>query len=78
MSFQSFNKTYGSLGAIIMLMTWVWIVITVVILGAEFNSETERQTLRDSTIGPERPIGQRGAVVADDVAQVHRLDDSTH
>ncbi|MEZ5738351.1 MAG: YihY/virulence factor BrkB family protein [Burkholderiaceae bacterium] len=71
-SFQSFNKTYGSLGAIIMLMTWVWILITVVIMGAEFNAETERQTLRDSTKGPDRPIGQRGAVVADDIAPVHR------
>jgi membrane protein len=46
-------------------MFWLWISVFLVILGAAVNSETERQTVRDSTVGPDRPLGERGAVVAD-------------
>ena len=46
-------------------MFWLWITVFLVILGATLNAEAERQTSRDSTIGPERPLGERGAVVAD-------------
>jgi len=46
--FGSYNKTYGSLGAIIVLLTWLWISVSIVLLGAEINAESERQTRRDT------------------------------
>ncbi len=67
-NFGSYNKTYGSLGAAIGFMTWIWISTIIVLLGAELNSELERQTERDSTVGPERARGERGAAPADMVA----------
>jgi membrane protein len=48
-------------------MFWLWISVFLVILGASVNAEAERQTERDSTVGPDRPPGERGAVVADSV-----------
>jgi len=65
-NFGSYNKTYGSLGAVIGFMTWVWLSVTVILLGAELDAEMERQTERDTTVGPEKPQGQRGATVADE------------
>ncbi|MBP0617815.1 YihY/virulence factor BrkB family protein [Jiella mangrovi] len=67
-NFGSYNKTYGSLGALIGFMTWIWISSTILIIGGELNSEMEHQTARDTTTGPERPLGQRGAYMADHVA----------
>lgn len=67
-NFSSYDRTYGSLGAIIAFMTWLWIMAAFVVVGAELNAELEHQTARDSTTGPERPLGERGAVVADRVA----------
>ncbi len=64
-NFEDYNKTYGALGALIGLLTWMWLSATIVLVGAEFNSETERQTLRDTTKGPPKPIGLRGADAAD-------------
>ncbi|MCW2684708.1 MAG: ribonuclease, partial [Blastococcus sp.] len=61
----SYEKTYGALAGVAISMFWLWISVFLVILGAAVNSETERQTVRDSTVGPERPLGERGAVVAD-------------
>ncbi len=66
--FGSYNKTYGSLGAVIGFMTWIWISAMVVLIGAEFNAELEHQTGRDSTTGAPVPAGTRGAVKADQVA----------
>lgn len=66
-NFGSYNATYGSLGAVIGFMVWIWITMIIVIVGAEINSETEHQTTRDSTTGRERPMGSRGAVMADRV-----------
>ena len=66
-SFGSYNKTYGSLGAVIGFMTWIWISIIVVLLGAKLNAEMEHQTAHESTIGQPRPIGRRGARMADTV-----------
>ena len=66
-SFANYNATYGSLGAVIGLMIWLWISTIVVLLGAELNAEIEHQTARDSTIGAEKPLGARGAVMADTV-----------
>jgi membrane protein len=65
--FGTYNKTYGSLGAVIGFMTWIWISVMVVLIGAELNAELEHQTARDSTVGPERPLGARGATKADEV-----------
>lgn len=61
----SFDATYGSLGAAIGFMTWIWISTIVVVTGAELNSELEHATLADTTTGPDRPPGARGAVMAD-------------
>jgi membrane protein len=66
-SFANYNATYGSLGAVVGLMVWLWISTIVVLLGAELNAEIEHQTARDSTIGDEKPLGSRGAVMADTV-----------
>ncbi len=66
-SFANYNATYGSLGAVIGLMIWLWISTIVVLLGAELNAEIEHQTARDSTIGADKPVGARGAVMADTV-----------
>ncbi len=63
--FGNYNKTYGSLGAVIGFMTWIWISSIVILMGAELNAELEQQTGRDSTVGPDKPEGQRGAVKAD-------------
>ena len=65
--FADYNATYGSLGAVIGLMMWMWISTLVVLVGAELNSEIEHQTARDSTVGLEKPLGSRGAVMADTV-----------
>ncbi len=60
-----YNATYGTLGAVVGLMMWIWISLIILILGAELNAELEHQTAKDSTTGAPRPMGERGAVVAD-------------
>lgn len=47
------------------LLTWLWLSVYVVLLGAEINAEAERQTRRDTTIGPPQPMGRRDATAAD-------------
>ncbi|WP_375451875.1 YihY/virulence factor BrkB family protein [uncultured Devosia sp.] len=69
-NFSDYNATYGSLGALIGLLTWIWLTATLVIIGAELNSEVEHQTARDSTTGAEQPLGERGAAMADSVGRV--------
>ena len=64
--FANYSATYGSLGAAIGLMT-MWMSAIVVLLGAELNSEIERQTTRDTTTGRPKPLGARGAFPADSV-----------
>lgn len=64
-SFEDYNKTYGTLGAVIALLMWIWLSATIILVGAELNSEAERQTFRDTTEGPPEPIGFRGADAAD-------------
>ncbi|RXH23743.1 ribonuclease BN [Bradyrhizobium nanningense] len=65
--FANYNATYGSLGAAIGLMMWMWMSAIVIMFGAELNSEIERQTLKDTTTGPPKPLGTREAVSADTV-----------
>jgi membrane protein len=68
-NFGSYNETYGSLGAAIGFMTWMWLSTTIVLLGAELNAEIEHQTAKDTTAGPDRPLGRRGAEVADTLGE---------
>ena len=63
----SYDKTYGPLGAVVVFLMWLYISAFVVLLGAELNSELERQTKRDTTTGAEKPLGQREATSADTV-----------
>ena len=64
-NFGTFNETYGSLGAAIGFMTWLWISAIAILLGAELNAEMEHQTKRDTTTGGPKPLGTRGAKMAD-------------
>jgi membrane protein len=68
-NFGKFNETYGSLGAIIGFMTWLWISAIVILIGAEIDAEMEHQTEHDTTTGVSKPPGTRGARVADTVAR---------
>ncbi len=64
---SDYNATYGSLSAIVVFLMWLFLSAYGVLLGALLNAEIERQTLIDTTIGPARPAGERGAVLADQV-----------
>ena len=64
-NFAHYDRTYGSLGAVIGFMTWIWLSIIVVLFGAELNAEIEHQTAVDSTTGAPEPMGQRHAKMAD-------------
>ncbi len=66
-NFSSYGKTYGAMAGVVVLMLWLWISAYAVLMGAEINAESEQQTIKDSTKGPQRPLGQRGAVKADSV-----------
>jgi len=62
------NKTYGTFFGVIVLLLWLFLSALAVLVGAELNAELELQTRRDTTTGPDRPMGERGAYVADHVA----------
>lgn len=64
-SLGTYGTIYGSLAGVAISMFWLWFTVLLVVFGAAVNGESERQTTYDSTTGPERPVGQRGAVVAD-------------
>src|SRR5712671_582323 len=67
--FGSYNKTYGSLGAAVGFMTWIWISTMVILIGAKINAELEHQTVADTTAGTPAPRGKRGARMADTVGR---------
>ena len=67
--FGNYNKTYGSLGDVIILMTWFLLTAYIFLIGAELNAETERQTRKDTTDARGRPLGRRGAHAADTVGR---------
>jgi membrane protein len=64
-NFGNYNETYGSLGAVIGFMTWIWLSSIVILMGAEVNAEMEHQTAKDTTEGAPEPLGVRGATMAD-------------
>lgn len=64
-NFANYNATYGSLGAVVGFLMWMWVSMLVLIMGAELDAEAEHQTAVDSTTGPEVPMGERGATMAD-------------
>lgn len=64
-NFARYNETFGALAGVIILLTWLWLSAFVVLMGAQLDAELEHQTTRDSTVGPDRPMGDRGAVKAD-------------
>ncbi|MES2033352.1 MAG: YihY/virulence factor BrkB family protein [Pseudomonadota bacterium] len=68
-----FDATYGPLGAVVGFMLWVWFSVMCLLIGAEINAEIEHQTAIDSTIGAEKPMGERGAAMADTVGQPFHL-----
>ena len=69
-----FDVTYGSLGAAVAFMSWIWFSVMVVLVGAELNAEIEHQTALDTTTGPARPMGERGAAMADSVGLAFHLN----
>jgi len=68
-NFGNYNETYGSVGAIVILLTWFYLTAYVVLLGAELNAEMEHQTKQDTTEGEPEPLGERNAYVADTVGK---------
>jgi len=76
-NFGNYNETYGSIGAVIILLMWFYITAFVILLGAELNAEMEHQTRQDTTTGQPEPMGQRGANMADTLGE-RRASASSH
>jgi membrane protein len=73
--FTNYRASYGSLGAVVALLTWMYLSAYAFIFGAELNSEIEHQTAKDSTTGSPKPMGHRGAWAADNVATDDQVQD---
>jgi len=73
--FTDYSRSYGSLGAVVALLTWMYLSAYAFIFGAELNSEIEHQTAKDSTTGSPEPLGERGAWAADNVATDETVQD---
>ena len=68
-NFGSYNESFGALAGVVVLLMWFWISAYVILMGAELNAELEAQTGIDTTVGPEKPMGERGAVKADNLGE---------
>lgn len=66
--FGNYNKTYGSLATVVILVTWMYLSAYVLLFGAELNSELEQQRTKDTTAEARRPMGERGAWSANHIA----------
>ncbi|CAA9516264.1 MAG: Ribonuclease BN [uncultured Sphingomonas sp.] len=75
-NFGNYGATYGSLSAVVVLLTWLYLSSYVLLFGAELNSELEHQTAKDTTSGAEQGLGQRGAWSADHVASADGEEDA--
>ncbi|HEX5238836.1 MAG TPA: YihY/virulence factor BrkB family protein [Sphingomicrobium sp.] len=73
--FTNYHASYGSLGAVVALLTWMYLSAYAFVFGAELNSEIEHQTAKDSTTGAPEPMGDRGAWAADNVATDDTVQD---
>jgi membrane protein len=73
--FTNYQASYGSLGAVVALLTWMYLSAYAFVFGAELNSEIEHQTAVDSTTGSPKPLGDRGAWAADNVATDDTVQD---
>lgn len=62
---SGYAETYGAVAGVAILMLWLYLTAYIILLGAEINAETERQTDHDTTVGEEKPMGQRDAAAAD-------------
>ncbi|MEZ0493570.1 YihY/virulence factor BrkB family protein [Kineococcus sp. TBRC 1896] len=62
----SYTKNYGASAGVVILLMWLWLTSYAILLGAEVNAESEKQTDKDTTVGPSEPMGRREAVAADD------------
>ncbi len=71
-NFAHYDKTYGTLGAVIGVMVWVWLSTYILLVGSAINAEMEHQTAKDTTTKPNRPLGKRGAVMADTVGKARK------
>ena len=67
--FNSYDKTYGSLGGVVVMLTWLYLSAFVALFGAVINAQSERQTKADSTVGGGKPLGSRKAYAADTVGE---------
>ena len=74
-NFGSYDDMYGSFASVIIMLLWLFLTSFIILLGAEINSEMEHQTSKDTTVGPDEPIGQRGGYHADHVADGKRSRD---
>ncbi|MBB4570916.1 YihY/virulence factor BrkB family protein [Rhizobium leucaenae] len=68
-NFANYDATYGTLGALIGFLIWIWLSVVILLVGAEVNAELEHQTAVDTTVGPALPLGSRGAEVADTIGK---------
>lgn len=68
-NFGSYQESFGTLGGVIVLLTWLWISAYIVLLGAELDAEMEAQTKHDTTVGRPRPMGSRDATAADELGE---------
>ena len=73
--FTNYQASYGSLGAVVALLTWMYLSAYAFVFGAELNGEIEHQTAKDSTTGSPEPMGERGAWAADNVATDDQVQD---